>query len=294
MRRLGFVGFVLVLCALAWPQLATADDNDLKLHRLARCAEGTQPGTTCIAQPDAEAFVNLTQGLGMVFAPAFLSPAESLGEAGFAVGFATKFSLPESGDYWRALDGVGPEGGDPGLLTQLQLHARKGLPFSFEIDGVMSWLTDSELFYIGGGLKWALSEGWLYVPDLAVRGSGGTVTGSPDMTLSTAGVDVSISKAFGLGGFFSLTPYAGYSHVWTIGSSRVIDADPGFGITPTGNYQPEFVFEDPEDAGESTIIRDQPRGFAGMRFVIDYFAFSVEGSWAERVQNYAINIGADF
>lgn len=295
MRRGMLAFFVAVLGALAVPGIAEAGDFDLKLHRLASCAEGTTPGVSCVAVPDHEAFVELTQGLGMAFAPSYLSPAESLGEAGFAFAFQTKFVLPESGAYWRALDGVGPDGTDPGLMTFLQLQARKGLPFSFEIDGVVNWLVDSELVYLGGGLKWSLSEGWLYVPDFAIRGSGGTVTGSSDMTLSNAGFDVSISKAFGVGGFFNLTPYAGYSHVWTIGSSRVIDADPGFGQTPTGAYQPEFVFEDPEDKdGTTTIIRDQPRGFVGLRFVIDYFALTVEGAWAERTQNYAISIGADF
>ena len=106
------------------------------------------------------------------------------------------------------------------------------------------------------------------------------------MNLTTAGVDVSLSKSFGLGGVFSITPYAGYSHLWIISSSRVIDADPGYGATPTGAYAPEFVFEQE--------TQNASRGFVGLRFIVDYFTFTAEGAFAGDVQNYALNIGADF
>lgn len=296
MRRIWLV--LIVSTLLACPTLASAGDNDFKLHRLAEFnCQQTDPNTgrctSGVAEPDLEGFKEFSRHLGMVFAPSFLSPAESLGEAGFAVGFETKFSSASSGDYWDALNGVEEGETDAPLFTLLQLHARKGLPFSFEIDGLMSWLVDSELFYIGGGVKWSLNEGWTYIPDLAVRGHGGTVAGNSDMSLTTAGVDVSLSKAFGVAGFLNLTPYAGYSHVWVISSSRVIDADPESGRTPTGGYAPEFVFTDPED-NDSTITQNAPRGFVGLRMVLDYFTFTFEGNWSAEVQNYAFNLGADF
>lgn len=292
MRAVWFAAVALAMIAL--PSTASAGDNDFKLHRLAdfECTDNsTGLCTAGSAIPDTEAFKALSTGLGMMFAPAFLSPAETSGQAGFALGVGTKISIPQNGEHWRALNGVQTGDTDPGIFSLLEISASKGLPWSFELDGVMNWLIDSEMIYLGGGLKWALTEGWAYVPDLAVRGHGGIVGGAPDMNIATAGVDVSLSKAFGLAGFANLTPYAGYSHVWTITSSRVIDADPGDGRTPTGNYEPEFVFRDSED--DSTFIQDSPRGFVGMRFVVDYFSFTVEGSWASEVQNYAFSIGAD-
>lgn len=285
MRR----AWILILTiTLLWPVTASAGDNDFKLHRLASCAEGTSPGPTggCVAVPDVDGFKSFSKQLGLVFAPSFLSPSESLGEAGFAVGFETKFSTASSNEHWQVLNGVETGEESPPLFTLLQFSIRKGLPFSFELDAYASWLVDSELAFLGGGLKWTLNEGFIFIPDLAVRGHGGTMTGSPDMNLTTAGVDVSISKAFGLGGVFSLTPYAGYSHVWIISSSRVIDADPGYGDTPSGAYSPEFVFDQE--------TQDASRGFVGMRFIVDYFAFTAEGTFSSDVQNYAINIGADF
>ncbi len=276
----------LLITALLIPSLATAGGNDFQLHRLSSCRDGTVPGDTCIADPDVEAFQSFTQSMGLVFAPSFLSPAESLGQAGFAVGFETKFAVAGPGPHWRALNAVEENDENPPLFTLLQVHGRKGLPFSFELDSALSWLVDSELFYIGGGVKWSLNEGWVVLPDLSVRGHGGTVTGAPDMNLTTAGVDVSLSKSFGLGGVFNLTPYAGYSYLWIIGSSRVIDADPGSGRTPSGSYAPEFVF------AQETL--NTSRGFVGMRFIIDYFTFSTEGSFSSDVQAYALNIGADF
>ncbi|OIP33708.1 MAG: hypothetical protein AUK47_18585 [Deltaproteobacteria bacterium CG2_30_63_29] len=275
---------LLGILGLLWSTSASAGDNDFRLYRLSSCREGTMPGSTCQAMPNIQAFKDLSKSLGLVFAPSFLSPSESLGEAGFAIGFETKFSVAASGSHWNALDGVDDE--SPPLFTLLQLHGRKGLPFSFELDMAASWLVDSEMVYLGGGLKWSLMEGWLVLPDLSVRGHGGTVTGSPDMNLTTAGFDVSLSKSFGLGGVFSVTPYAGYSHVWIISSSRVIDADPGFGATPSGGYSPEFVFEQEN--------QNTSRGFVGLRFIVDYFTFTAEGNFSSDVQNYALNIGADF
>ena len=278
--------FLLVVLALLLPMQAWAGDNDFKLHRLSSCLEGTTPGDTCIADPDIDAFKAFSKNMGLIFAPSFLAPSESLGQAGFSFGFETKFAAASKGDYWRALNGVGPDGDQPPIFSMLQLHGRKGLPFSFEIDAEMSWLVESELIYLGGGLKWAISEGFAYIPDLAVRGHGGTVTGAPDMNLSNAGVDVSLSKDFGIGGVVNLTPYAGYSHIWVISSSRVLDADPGYSRTPSGSYAPEFVF--------SQETQSEGRGFFGFRLGLDYFSFTFESAIAADVQTYGLNLGASF
>lgn len=301
---------VAILLSLAFTGAVWADENDFQLDRFSPCREGTVAGETCQARasfnPDdpnldpviaeqarvsLQRFDNFALALGQIFAPTFLSPAETLGEAGFAFGFETKFSVASSGDYWFALNSVdgtadNAESEKPPLFVIIQAHARKGLPFSFEIDASVAHLTNSEMVWLGGGVKWSLNEGFIYIPDLAVRGFGGVLTGAPDLNLVNAGFDVSLSKSFGLGGIFSLTPYAGYSLVFVIASSRVLDADPGFGLTPSGGYAPEFVF--------AQKTQNASRGFVGLRFVVDVFTLTVEGNFNGDVQNYGFNVGFDF
>jgi hypothetical protein len=298
MRRTLVLKMVLLWAiAACWSSSAEAGDNDVQLNRLATCAEGTvlgpgptpppgQAGTGCIAQPDRDGFIALATSLGQVFAPSMLAPAETLGEAGFAVGVEAKISLADNGNQWRALNGSTDETTSPPLFSLLQFHIRKGLPFSFELDGSLSWLMNSEMMWVGGGLKWTLLESMhLFVPDIAVRGFGGSVVGSPDLTLTTAGVDVAISKEIGAGGLMSFTPYAGFNMLFVFASSRVLDADPGFSATPTGSYQPEFVF----DNEELTV----PRGFGGVRFNISHATLTAEVASSGKVHNIGFNLGAN-
>jgi hypothetical protein len=287
---------VLGVLAAGWSGVASAGGNDLQLNKLASCAEGTVPGPGstatdgprgCIAQPDNEGFLALAKSLGQVFAPMMFAPAETLGVAGFAVGIQAKVSMADKGNHWRALNSATETTDSPPTFSMLQFHVRKGLPFSFEIDTTLSWLTDSELMWVGGGLKWSLLESLhAYIPDIAVRGFGGTVVGSPDLTLTTAGLDVAISKEIGAGGLMSFTPYAGFTMLWVIASSRVLDADPGFSSTPTGAYQPEFVFENK--------TQSVARGFGGLRFNISYASLTAEFSTSGDVHNVGINLGAQF
>lgn len=291
MHRIRVPLLMLFVVMLAFPTYAYAGDNDFVLSRFSQCAEGTTAGVmegpmACRAEEDIEAFETFSKQIGLVFTPTFLSPAETLGVAGFAVGFETKFSIVEDGAHWAALNGVAEGETEAPLFTLLQFHLRKGLPFSFELEGIVSWLTESEMAWIGGGIKWSLHEGFEYIPDISIRGYGGALTGAPDLNLANAGLDISLSYAFGIVGFFSLTPYAGYSHAWIIASSRVIDADPGYGATPSGNYSPEFVFE------EKTL--EDNRGFIGLRAIFDFFSFTIEANLGSEVKNVGLNIGLDY
>ena len=129
----------LLITALLIPSLATAGGNDFQLHRLSDCRDGTIPGETCIANPDIEAFKSFSKSMGLVFAPSFLSPAESLGQAGFALGFETKFAVAAAGPQWRALNQVEEGDEDPPLFTLLQVHGLatgSEFPDRVEPDGV--------------------------------------------------------------------------------------------------------------------------------------------------------------
>ena len=99
MKRTSASWMTLAAClALATPALA--GENDLVLSRLATF-DPNEFGTTempcmpaCgVVRPDVEGFKNLTAELGEVMAPRLVNPAETLGQAGYAVAFITSFSF---------------------------------------------------------------------------------------------------------------------------------------------------------------------------------------------------------
>ncbi len=289
-------GIALVLVALtALP--AYAGQNDLVLSRFGTF-EQTSPNCarTCgYVNQDNQAFKNLTRDLGQVFAPRFLNPAETLGEAGFAVNLMTSLSfIDNNADYWKTA--VQDHNPSSSLFTA-HLQIRKGLPFSFELASDMSYLFASSMFGLGAQLKWALNEGFYYFPDIAVRGSVNTLLGSRDLNMVTTGWDISISKAFDVSGVMSLTPYGGYQQLYVIASSRLLNAYPqdprppqfddqtdSNGIDDT--FNPEFVF--------SQTTQAINRFFVGARLNVWILSFSLEGVYAPNVTQFTLSGGVDF
>lgn len=172
-------------------------------------------------------FESLMTELGMISAPVFLAPAETLGLNGFSFSLeGTIAPISDGENFW-----IVPIEGKPGSVIFIpHIHIRKGLPFSTEIGAQLSYIPESELFIVGAEAKWALNEGFYWIPDLAVRFTINHMIGSKDFELSTGGWDISVSKAFGVGGMLSLTPYAGYNMHFIHSSSHVVlDATPAMG-----------------------------------------------------------------
>lgn len=293
---LGTVVAAFATTAFAAPVFAL--DNDLRLSRLADF-DPRQFGTDCvnacgIVEPNQELFNTLVHEFGQVIAPRLANPAETLGEAGFAVNLMTSWSIvDENAEHWKtAIDDRNPE---PVFFTG-HLQIRKGLPFSFEVAGNMAYVFDSEMFTLGADVKWALNEGFYYFPDLALRGTVNTLMGSRDLNLYTAGGDISVSKAFGLAGIVVLTPYLGAQGLWIIGSSRLLNAypqdprPPQFdNDTPSGpgssTFSPEFVF--------SQETSNVYRFFAGVRVNVWILNLVVEGVLAD-IPQFTLAGGVDF
>ena len=287
-------GAAIVATSLLVSSVAMALPNDLTLSRLGEFqhVEHEDCINTCgFVEPDEAAFRNLTRDVGQVFAPRLIAPSETLGQAGFAVKLMTSFStIPNEEDYWRrGVEGTNP---DPVLFTS-HLQVRKGLPFSFEVAGNLSYLFASEMFAMGADLRWALNEGFDWFPDVAVRGSVNTVVGAPELNMVNAGWDLSMSKAFGLGGVVSLTPYAGYQQLYTIASTRVLNAypqdprPPQFSTSnPQVRFAPEFVF--------SQYTSQANRFFVGTRLNTWILSFTLEAVFGDPVNQYTFAGGFDF
>ena len=286
LRRLIFA-FAAVFCVFFMASgNAFAGGNDFKLSRL---CEGPD---ACGSKDAISDFKTLSRAYASVLAPMHFQPASTLGEEGFEIAVESKMSFStEDNSSWKATnkndnDDAKAKAAEndgkyaaPDLFATLQLHMRKGLPFSFEVEGIFNWLADSEIFYVGAGVRWAITEGWWFLPDLSVRAHAGTIVGAPEITLINVNCDIALSYTWGMGGIASITPYGGYSLLSTWASSRPI------------------VIKKDADYIESVFRRQQQflhRGFAGVQLKGDILVFDVEGEFGKQIMSVGVKIGADF
>ncbi len=331
--------------------VAHAGPNDIVLHRflaqsdpgggetclggtVVNCTNGVQrqrpfsatddePNPIIAIIPDEAAFEGLVKEMGIALAPRLLEPAETLGQAGFSMAFATTVQdIRNKADYWvRAM----PELGDapPGALTTLALQMRKGLPWSFEIGGAITHLVGSEMYAMGTDLKWTMADGLrigtIRLPDVALRGSVNRLVGNRDLDLIVGGGDVTMSYVFPIGGVVQLTPYAGWNRLIANGSSHVLDATPGVdGFPPPHcNTDPESATrgEDPDGRATEECVRalegritsdlksnfvlpsqtvQVNRFFGGMRLKVTVVSVLVEGIYGDGLLGGSGKLEFDF
>jgi len=266
-----------VLIAVVACSPAFAGELDFRLNGIDANQEGILFGCNGGCSPNNPAFRDFTTQLGFVFAPRMASPAETLGHAGFHVGAMWSGSLVSSDQpYWQVTERGQKGGGGQSMLQTLQLDIRKGLPFSFELGANFMWLADSELFAPGIELRWALNEGYRYLPDIAIRGAVNHMVGNRDLLLTTVAIDGVISKSFGLGGTVNLAPYAGWSVIMIAATSRVIDPTPLDEDDITNN----LVFE---QRGAASHLAHKLT--AGLRLLVYVVNISVQGEF-QMLPNY--------
>ena len=270
------------IMALTMVTPSFAFDHDPALQRLCD-RSGNVPESPCglNPQPDNAAFSGITREYALALAPTLLAPAETMGINGFQ--FDLQFSVTSinaAKDYWQL--GIEDET-PPDVFVVSRIGVRKGLPGSFEIGMSTSYLIESELWMVGTMLKWGLHEGMASVPvDLAVRATYSKMVGSPQLDISMVGMDVVLSKSFGVAGVVNISPYVAYSPVWSTAGSQVLDATPGAIDSPTG----DFVF-----AEETQLVN---RFTVGSRFIMGLLNLTGEAAITPEQQTYSANVGIDF
>jgi hypothetical protein len=90
-----------------------------------------------------------------------------------------------------------------------KLHVAKGLPLGFDVAAFYSKIPTANISLFGGELRYAILDGGLALPAVAVRGSYTKLSGVSQLALDTKSLDISVSK-----GFLMFTPYAGVGNVW--------------------------------------------------------------------------------
>ncbi len=149
----------------------------------------------------------LSEDLGAALSYKPVTPAESLGVTGFDMGIGvTQTDTSKSAQIWNtATNG----GGSVSKLYLPKLHIAKGLPFGIDIAAAYSRIPSSNITLLGAEVRYAIVEGGVATPAIALRGAHTKLSGVDQLALNTNSLDVSISK-----GFAMFTPYAGVGRVW--------------------------------------------------------------------------------
>ena len=150
-------------------------------------------------------FRDLSRDLGAAFSYKGVTPATPLGTLGFDVGVEVTETRMEHSRLF-ALAGAG----DTSRVVIPKLHVHKGLPLGFDVSAFVAGATDIDARLFGAGVRWTLADdGWVF-PAVGIRASATRATGTGDLKLSTAAVDLMVSKKF-----TALTPYIGAGTVRT-------------------------------------------------------------------------------
>jgi len=248
MRRLAFAAAVLAVVA-ARP--ARAEPLDFDLARLGApdptvwtsiiqlTGSGTLGTEATLARESRQRFAVLSTEMALALSSAILQTASTTGHSGFAVDLEVA-SVPAHGDAIGTATPAGfsnqawPTRSTPGQLYLPSVHVRKALPFSLEFGGRMIYLSKSSYYAAQGEVKWALNEGFDYIPDFAVRAAYTRLFGQKDWNLGTTDLDVMVSKRWALsGGVTSLTPYLVGRFTVVSASSGQIDFAPNHGAAPS-------------------------------------------------------------
>ena len=255
---------------------ASADTNDLVLSRFGVDHFDAMGNVTSVTGSPLE-LRELSSQLGVVLAPHLLTPADTIGFAGFqfSVDYATT-SIDQHAPYWRALEGPAPS-----MMQTVGFFVRKGMWFpvpSFEVGAGAVHLVDSHMWTGQLYAKLSLHEGYhdLPLPSLAVRGAVSRLMTQNQLDLTVASLDVAISKHVGVGGTWRLDPFAGWNLLMIVPRSQVIDGTPNIDPLAPGNGPDSFnnfVFKD-----QSTIYRN--RIFLGAKLQYYVFQLTLEAIFA--------------
>ncbi|MCF6236787.1 MAG: hypothetical protein L3J70_10530 [Gammaproteobacteria bacterium] len=181
-------------------------------------------------------FLSLSKDLGAAFSYKSIVPAEPMGILGFDVGVEVTATQMEHSDIWKK---AASSNGSSSVLYLPKLHAHKGLPFGFDIGASYSALPSTDISMMGAEVRYAILEGSIATPALAVRGTYSRINGIDELDFETKGLELSLSKGFAI-----LTPYGGVGKVW-------VNSDPGGVAKSVAGLESESFAENKLFAGIS-------------------------------------------
>lgn len=228
----------------------------------------------CVAQPVYAAnistlnlllqseFKTLSEDLGSALSYKPVTPAEPLGVTGFDIGVVVSSTdMGKSSAAWSTATGDSIS-----KLVVPKLHIAKGLPFNLDVAAFYSKIPTTNISLFGAELRYAIWEGGIAMPALAVRGAYTKLSGVDQLALDTKSLDISISK-----GFAMFTPYAGVGNVWVNSKANVAGTD--------GALDESFT---------------QSKVFAGGNLNFGLFNLALEGDKTGSAKSYSLKMGFRF
>ncbi|WP_257459910.1 hypothetical protein [Archangium lipolyticum] len=264
----------MALAVLVGGPAAYADRNDFVITNLGNPNPVRAAGSTEFSanfNPEANGdFRAFTRTFAAVMTSANLMPPETLGHAGFAVNAELSvIGLPSPGREDGQVT-LPTERTQTDSLLLPSVHVRKGLPFSLELGARVGWIDRSSMFATTGELKWAVNEGFTWLPDIGVRAHVTRLLGNKDFDLTAAGLDVGVGKQFPLGGMVTLTPYGGIDLVGVAANSDTLDFDQSRLLTDPSNPPPNpYTYLDNTGIYEPVKLGENinTRFYGGVRFI---------------------------
>ncbi|MFL5349396.1 MAG: hypothetical protein ACJ8AT_31735 [Hyalangium sp.] len=241
---------------------AHADQNDLQITSLGRPNETAQSCTSDACPTGSSQFQSFARAFAASLTSTNLMPPETVGHAGFNVNAELAVvSLPSTVQ-------IPTTGAQPGTMLVPSFHVRKGLPFSLELGGRVGWVEKSRMVATTAELKWAVNEGFTYLPDLGVRGHVTRLMGVKDLGLTSTGVDVGIGKQFPVGGMVTFTPYGGLDFLFTGASSSNLYFPSEGSTNPQPNDSQGLLAQSTEAYKRTKLTDNQTqRLYGGVRFI---------------------------
>jgi hypothetical protein len=222
-------------------------------------------GVDCGAGPAAcqAAFSSVVKNASAALSYKALGPSEATGLTGIGIGATVSYVPADDKGAWRTLTGEGVDGiGTAGVIVH------KGLPFGIDLGAFYSTVPGAGVDVFGGEIRYAILEGGVATPGVAVRANYTTTSGLDDFDYDSWGLDLSVSK-----GFAFATPYAG------VGYTKA-SADP-----TSANAQA---------AGLSKVSPDYGRFFAGLRLSVLLLQLTPEYAREGDNDVYSLRLGLSF
>jgi len=217
-------------------------------------------GVSCLIPGSCQAdFRAVTQDITAVAGYKALGPAEATGITGIGIGAYGAYSPTQNKQAWQNLTGSNVTG-----VGMAGIAVHKGLPFGLDVGATYAAVPGTSARLYGVELRYAILEGGVAEPALAVRAAYTGSTGIDDFKFSSTSVDASISKGFAI-----VTPYAGAG--WVRGK-----ADPN---ASTG-------------LKEETV--NKAKFFAGMRVSFVIFELTPEYERVGDNNSYNLRLGFSF
>lgn len=219
----------------------------------------------CGGTPDAcrAAFAEISEDIAAALHFKQLAPFEATGITGIGIAAVGSYVPVKKDSAWETVTGteVDAIGMVGGMLS-------KGLPLGIDVAAFYTAIPGSGAEAYGAQLRYALLEGGVATPGLALAAHYTRTSGIDDFDYDAFGVDIGVSK-----GFTFLTPYLGAGYVWA-------SADPGDDIKTATGIRNEKV--------------DEGRIYAGLRISALLFEVTPEYERFGDRDVYNLRVGFSF